>query len=217
MKDDYRKVKTPLSIIIIYVKNDSKYPTYNKDIGEKNNTINAPIAIVETGNTSIRNYQHYMTECYFFESKKHNPYESIKPLLKKYNLLGDITSIQFVYDTKVDDISNLKTEIVKFLNLTLNTFMVFITSMLTAIHLYFTNWKYHIFIKYSLGYSTWRAHKFIFITLLNILLLIMLIKNHFIFGILICCCICTFEAILLSIEFMTLNRKNKNEILKGKE
>ncbi|MGK3933831.1 hypothetical protein ABI069_14730, partial [Enterococcus faecium] len=89
----------------------------------------------ETGNTHVRNNAHYMDDCYFFESKKDNPYDTLKPLLKKYGLLDDIISINSVYDTKVDDINDIKKEIIKYVLLALITLISFIIAIFTAIHL----------------------------------------------------------------------------------
>ncbi|KAB2300875.1 DUF1430 domain-containing protein [Staphylococcus epidermidis] len=217
--DDIRKDHAPAHINIIYVKNNSKYPTYNSDAGGKNNKIEAPIAIVETGNTHVRNNAHYMDDCYFFESKKDNPYDTLKPLLKKYGLLDDIISINSVYDTKVDDINDIKKEITKYVLLALITLISFIIAIFTAIHLYFVNWKHAIFIKYNLGYSVWNNHKYAFLLLafVNILLLGMFLQKYPITSLLIFISLLIFEMIVISIEFLILNQKNNNAILKGKE
>ncbi|WP_251942392.1 hypothetical protein [Staphylococcus sp. Marseille-Q5304] len=219
LSNNIKKDRAPAHINIIYVRNSSKYPTYNSDIGGENNTIVAPIAIVETGNTHIRNNMHYMTMCYFFESKKDNPYDSLKPLLTKYDLLADITSIESVYDTKVNDINDIKKEIVKYSLLAFITLISFIISILTAIHLYFVNSRYEIFIKDSLGYSIWNTHKYVFLlfAIVNILLLSLFLQKYPVMSLFIFSGVFIFEMIVISIEFLILNRKNQNAILKGKE
>lgn len=219
LKDNYKRDKTPLKINVIYVKNSAQYPSYDKDIGGLNNKIKSPIAIVETGNTNIRNYLHYMTECYFFSSDSSHPYDRLKPLLKKYDLLSDMTSIELVYNTKVDDIHEIKQEVIKYVALALLTLVAFLTAMITAIHLYFVNWKYEIFIKYNLGYSLFKTHMLPFILwlLFNLFLLIIFLQEYVYKSLLVFITMIILEVMLITLELFNLNKKNKYDVLKGKE
>lgn len=219
LSDNSEKIKTPVDINIIYVRNNIKYPTYEQTIGGKDNKIKAPIAIVETGNVSKRNFQHYMAMCYFFESKSKQPYNDIEPILKKYHLTSDLPAIESVYNTKIDEMKEIKGEIVKYVVLALLTLISFIIALITAIYLYFVNWKYTIFIKYNLGYSTLSTHKYplLLLILMNFILLMLLVNHHLVEGLVIFGSILVLEIIIVAFEFLILNQKNKNDILKGKE
>ncbi|WP_142382119.1 hypothetical protein [Staphylococcus massiliensis] len=218
LKDNYKKDQTPVRINIIYVKNSSQYPTYNKDIGGNDNKIKAPIAIVETWNTHIRNYQHYITESYFFESHRHNPFNSLSPLLNQFDLKDDIKTIESVYNTKVDDVNAAQRELIKYVALACLTLTALMISIITAIHLYFANCKYAIFLKYNLGYSFLRTHSkaILLILAFNTFMLFTLLSKYVLLSFLIFIGMLILELILIMIEFIILNKKNQNEILKGK-
>ncbi|MDO5376044.1 MAG: hypothetical protein Q4F01_07640, partial [Staphylococcus rostri] len=158
--EDKRKViDQSLNIHIIWMNNDVDYFTYHALIGGTKNRVVAPIAIIETGNLDPLDYGHYFSMNYYFKSHLDNPYETIYAGLKKYKIDGVIRSVYAVYDTKVDIVNELKTEIYKYTGLALLTSITFILTTLTFIQIYFKSYQFQIFLKRSLGYSYWSIHK----------------------------------------------------------
>ena len=208
-----------LDINIIWVKNDVNYFTYNARIGGTKNTIVAPIAIVETGNIDPLNYQHYFSMTYYFKSHLDDPYETIHAGLKKHKLDGVIQSAYAVYDTKVDIVNKLQTEIYKYTGLALLTSITFIITTLTFIQIYFKSYQFQIFLKRSLGYSYWSIHKWmlLFLVMLHVLMGSLLLTSHNIIAISVFASITLIEALSVAFTFMKLNRENVNLVLKGKK
>ncbi|PNZ82259.1 DUF1430 domain-containing protein, partial [Staphylococcus microti] len=208
-----------LHINIIWVKNDIDYFTYNARIGGAKNTIVAPIAIVETGNIDPLNYSHYFSNAYYFKSYLDNPYETIHEGLKKHKLDGVIQSAYAVYDTKVDIVKELQTEMYKYTGLALLTSITFIITTLTFIQIYFKSYQFQIFLKRSLGYSYWSIHKWMlfFLVMLHVLMGLLLLTSHNIIAISVFASITLIETLSVAFTFMKLNRENVNLVLKGKK
>ncbi|MBA8768721.1 hypothetical protein GWK85_06715 [Staphylococcus schleiferi subsp. coagulans] len=140
-----------MNINIIWVKNNVGYHTYNYEIGGRKNTLIAPIAIVETGNTAPRNFETYFSTRYVFKSNSDDPYSTIKKGLEKFHVDGYIPSVESVYDSKVDEINKLKVKTSQYAVLALLTTFTFIIMTVTLIRLYFTSYQHKIFYKTYIG------------------------------------------------------------------
>lgn len=208
-----------LNINIIWVDNKVEYFTYDSDIGGKKNTLSSIIAIIETGNTDHMNFEAYFTEPYTFKSKLDDPYSTIHKGLKKHHVDGYIPSVMSVYDTKVDEINNLRVNTFKYTILAFITGITFIMMTFTFIRLYFTSYQYPIFIKRNLGYSYFQIHKSIlmFLLFINLLMAILILIQQNIISYLIFISIILIETIISYYSFIKLNKENTNEVLKGKK
>lgn len=213
------KIDKKLNINIIWVNNQVSYFTYDYKIGGGKNTLIAPIAIIETGNTDPLNFETYFSTRYIFKSNLDNPYVTIKKDLEKFNIDGYIPSVVSVYDTKVDEINSLKVNAYKYTVLALLTGLTFIIMTFTFIRLYFTSYEYKIFIKRNLGYSYLQIHKWIltFLLLVNLLMGILILSQLNIISYFIFLGILLIEVIITYYSFIKLNKENVNQILKGKK
>ncbi|QLK86392.1 DUF1430 domain-containing protein [Staphylococcus sp. 17KM0847] len=213
------KADNHLHIHIIWVDNRTEYFTYHSDIGGKRHTIKAPIAIVETGNTDALNFETYHSKKYAFESHLDDPYETIKEGLQKYDVEAYIPCIESIYNTKIDHIHKLQTNIYKYSTLALLTGFTFIMMIFTFIRLYFTAYAYNIFIRRHLGYSYFLIHRniLIFLLCLNVLMTVFLLLQYHFISYLVVSSVLTFEIIVSYYSFIALNKENVNHVLKGKK
>lgn len=213
------KTNKNLKINIIWTNNQVSYHTYDNEIGGKKNIIVAPIAIIESGNTDPLNFGTYFSTSYFFKSQLDNPYMTIRKGLEKYNIDGYIPSVMSVYDTKVDEVNNLKVNTLKYTLLAFMTGITFIMMTFTFIRLYFTSYQYLIFIKRNLGYSYFQIHKSIlaFLLFINLLMAILILIQQNIISYFIFISIILIEIIIFYYSFIKLNKENTNEVLKGKK
>lgn len=213
------KVDKKLNINIIWANNQVSYFTYDYEIGGKKNTLIAPIAIIETGNTDSLNFETYHSNRYVFKSNLDDPYMTVKKGLEKFHLDGYIPSVMSVYDTKVDEINSLKVNAYKYTVLALLTGLTFIIMTFTFIRLYFTSYEYKIFIKRNLGYRYLQIHKWIltFLLLVNLLMGILILSQQNIISYLIFFSILLIEIIVSYYSFIKLNKENVNQVLKGKK
>ncbi|AKS72266.1 hypothetical protein RN70_11980 [Staphylococcus schleiferi] len=213
------KQKENLNINIIWVDNNVGYPTYDFEVGGRKNTLIAPIAIVETGNTALRNFETYFSTRYVFKSKSDDPYSTIKKGLEKFHVDGYIPSVESVYDAKFDEINRLKVKTSQYAVLALLTTLTFIVMTFTFIRLYFTSYQHKIFIKHTLGYSYFQIHKPIltFLLLLNLLMGILILSQQNIISYSIFFGVILIETWVSSYSFIKLNKENLNEVLKGKK
>ncbi|MCS4486787.1 DUF1430 domain-containing protein [Staphylococcus americanisciuri] len=214
-----KKVDSSLNVHIIWMENDVDYFTYNAMIGGTKNTVVAPIAIIETGNIDPLDYGHYFSISYYFKSHLDNPYETIYAGLNKHKIDGVIRSVYAVYDTKVDMVNELKTEIYKYTGLALLTSITFILTTLTFIQIYFKSYQFPIFLKRSLGYSYWSIHKWmlLFLVMLHVLMGALLLTSHNMIAMSVFASITLIEALSVVFTFMKLNSENINLVLKGKK
>lgn len=213
------KANDSLNINIIWTNNQVSYYTYDYEIGGNTNTLIAPIAIVETGNTDPLNFESYFSSRYVFKSNLDNPYMTIKSGLEKFHVDGYISSVVSVYDTRIDEINSLKVNTYKYTVLALLTGLTFIVMTFTFIRLYFTSYQYKIFIKQNLGYSFIEIHKLIliFLILVNLLMGILILSQQNIISSLIFFSVILIEIIVSYYSFIKLNKENVNQVLKGKK
>ncbi|WP_323704489.1 DUF1430 domain-containing protein [Mammaliicoccus sp. Dog046] len=143
---------------------------------------------------------------------------TIKSGLEKYKVDGYISSVMSVYDTKVDEIKELKLNTYKYIVLSLITGITFVIMTFTFIRLYFTSYQYQIFIKRNLGYSYFQIHKYImvFILLVNVLMGILMLTQFNVISYLIFLSVILIEMIVTLYSFIKLNKENVNQVLKGK-
>ena len=165
------------------------------------------------------NYSHYFSNVYYFKSYLDNPYETIHEGLKKHKLDGVIQSAYAVYDTKVDIVKELQTEMYKYTGLALLTSITFIITTLTFIQIYFKSYQFQIFLKRSLGYSYWSIHKWmlLFLVMLHVLMGLLLLTSHNSIAITVFASITLIETLSVTFTFMKLNSENVNLVLKGKK
>lgn len=144
-------------INLIYVNEDSKYFSYNKNImSENGNLITDPIVIVDTGNVDPSFYFSWLTNSVFFESYNSEPFSDISHTVAQYDLLSAFDAVEAIYDTRADEIQSLAeaktmTTFVIAMILLLLVFFIYLLS-----HSYFEQNKYAIFVKHISGYSLTR-------------------------------------------------------------
>ncbi len=93
-------------INIIIVQNNQNYFTYaSNNLGDKNNIVIDPIAVVDTGNLDASQYLAWLSTSIFFEKKKDKTgIETILPLVTKSNVNELIQIVTPIYDQRAKEI-----------------------------------------------------------------------------------------------------------------
>ncbi len=92
-----------LKINIIYVEDDHKYFTYNKDIfPESMGSVTNPLVIVDTMNVDPNYYHSYLSNAVYFESNKPDGFPEIQNIVNKHGLLETYHSVRSIYNEKAE-------------------------------------------------------------------------------------------------------------------
>lgn len=157
--------QSDLRLAIIYVKDDQYYPTYTSEIGDKENRIHDPIAVIENGTSAANNFSHYLSSCYYFKAEE-EPYETISPALKATDTTHIIVSVSSVYDQKGAYIKRLMQARTQQQLLLIALVCALCATIYTLAASYTEAMRQTQFIKTVFGYSLWQIHQFAIIILL---------------------------------------------------
>lgn len=150
--------QSDLDIAIIYVKDNQYYPTYTSDIGDKENRIHDPIAVIENGTSAANNFSHYLSSCYYFKAAN-DPYQLISPALKATDAGHIIVSVSSVYDQKGAYIQRLMQAQTQQQLLMLSLVVALCATMYTLAASYTEAMRQSQFIKAVFGYRMWQIHQ----------------------------------------------------------
>lgn len=207
-----------LSVNIIYTENNQNYFTYDSMIAEENkNTIQDPIAIVDTGNFHSSFYLSYVSRCFYFESTDKDPYSFILPAINKSHAQSSIQSIDSLYDKHGQEIQDLRAEKEKLLVFIIMLIVANVVITYNTVSSYYQKNKLKLYIKKIFGYSPIERNKLIICLLLGINVIPVIIM-YFYFGNIILLSgigIILLELFASYVFDKRLSRKTFNSIIKG--
>ena len=153
--------KDDLKLNIIYVKNNTKYFTYDSDIlPEEQNLIIDPIVIVDTGHDGDASYYStYYAKSIFLESTQKDPFLEIRDTVIKYNLLSSNHGVISVYNERAKSYQEF-VDFIKASSFVIGGIAILYTLLLYMLsQSYFEQYKYEIFIKRMHGLSAWKIFR----------------------------------------------------------
>lgn len=207
-----------LSVNIIYTENNQNYFTYDSMIAEENkNTIQDPIAIVDTGNFHSSFYLSYVSRCFYFESTDKDPYSFISPAINKSHAQSSIQSIDSLYDKHGQEIQDLRAEKEKLLVFIIMLIVANVVITYNTVSSYYQKNKLELYIKKIFGYSSIERNKLMICLLLGINVIPMIIM-YFYFGHIILLSgigIILLELFASYVFDKRLSKKTFNSIIKG--
>lgn len=208
-----------LSLNIIYTSSNKGYFSYDPIIGDMNNEVIDPIAIVEMGNSDIAHFSHYLTSSYYFTSNLDKPYDTIVKGIKHFNMDNTIKNVESVYNTKVSLINEYKKDTLKYVTLVIITIGSLFLTIVTLLNVYFKSFQFNISLKRHLGYSYWQIHRWLicFLVIANTFLFILLFGKYWVTTLLIYLIILLIQAVVIYELINRLNKSNANLILKGQD
>lgn len=208
-----------LSLNIIYTSSNKGYFSYDPIIGDMNNEVIDPIAIVEMGNSDIAHFSHYLTSSYYFTSNLDKPYDTIVKGIKHFNMDNTIKNVESVYNTKVSLINEYKKDTLKYVTLVIITIGSLVLTIVTLLNVYFKSFQFNISLKRHLGYSYWQIHRWLicFLVIANTFLFILLFGKYWVTTLLIYLIILLIQAVVIYELINRLNKSNANLILKGQD
>ncbi|MDD4850384.1 MAG: hypothetical protein PHO10_06755 [Gemmiger sp.] len=97
-----------LTLNIIYIPDDIVWFSYDPTVNPNTqNCVINPLVIVDTNNVDTSFYFSYLSSSVFFETKLHNAYDEIAPLVAQYGLESYFESVRSVYDDYAADLARL--------------------------------------------------------------------------------------------------------------
>ncbi|HJF68105.1 MAG TPA: DUF1430 domain-containing protein [Staphylococcus kloosii] len=208
-----------LSLNIIYTSSNKGYFSYDPIIGNLNNEVINPIAIIEMGNSDIAHFSHYLTSSYYFTSNLDKPYDTIVKGVKHFKMDNTIKNVESIYNSKVNLINEYKKETLKYVTLVIITIASLVLIIVTLLNVYFKSFQFNISLKRHLGYSYWQIHKWLicFLVIANTFLLKLLLGKYWFTTLFIYLIILLIQTVVIYVLINRLNKTNANLILKGKD
>lgn len=168
-----------LKINIIYIENNQRYFTYNKNSGDSFNTVKDPIITVYTENVDNSFLAGSLGGAMFLESKdEYSALKEINIITQKYNV-NELNAITSVYDKKGQEIKHVEDRIDRLIVNIITISLLLIMFMTVVTYGYYKSFLPTIIIKSLFGYSFIYIYKdlilinlFIYISTLPLMIII---------------------------------------------